>query len=57
MIAHTDCRAVIVAEEYAHEVEDFKNTISGLEHVLVRGKNYERWLEGQVQFITIDKYK
>ena len=46
MISHTDCRAVVVAEEYAHEVEDLKNSISGLEHVLVRGENYDNWLAG-----------
>ena len=44
MISHTDCRAVIVSQEYAHEVEQFKDEIEGLKHVIVRGDDYESWL-------------
>ncbi len=47
MIGHTDCRAVVVSEEYAHEVADFKNELDGLKHVIVRGADYEEWLAKQ----------
>ncbi len=46
MISHTDCRAIIVSQEYAHEVEHFKDEIDGLEHVIIRGDDYETWLAG-----------
>lgn len=47
MIGHTDCRAVIVAAEYAHEVAQFKDTLDCLDHVIVRGEDYEAWLARQ----------
>ncbi len=46
MISHTDCRAVVVSQEFAHEVEHFKDEIDGLKHVLVRRDDYESWLAG-----------
>lgn len=47
MIGHTNSRAVVVASEYAHEVERFKDEIDCLDHVIVRGADYEAWLAGQ----------
>lgn len=44
MIGHTDCRAVVVAEHYAHEVDHAKATLAGLKHVIVRDGGYEDWL-------------
>lgn len=46
MISHTGCRAIIVSQEYAHEVEHFKDEIDGLDHVIIRGDEYESWLAG-----------
>ena len=47
MISHTDCRAVVVSEEYAHEVSSFKEELECLKHVIVRTDNYEEWLAKQ----------
>ena len=47
MIGHTDCRAIIVAAEYAHEVAQFKDTLDHLEHVIIRSDDYESWLAAQ----------
>lgn len=44
MISHTDCRAVIVSQEYAHEIEQFRGEIEGLDHIIIRGDDYESWL-------------
>ncbi|MDR0344226.1 MAG: AMP-binding protein [Nocardiopsaceae bacterium] len=46
MIEHTGCRAVVVAEEFAHEVAGLADVIEGLQ-VVVRGDDYERWLAAQ----------
>lgn len=46
MISHTGCRAIVVSKDFAHEVEHFKDEIEGLEHVVVRGDDYESWLAG-----------
>lgn len=47
MIGHTNSRAVIVADEYAHEVERFKEELDCLDHVIVRGDEYEALLAAQ----------
>jgi acyl-CoA synthetase (AMP-forming)/AMP-acid ligase II len=47
MIGHTDCRAVVVSAEYAHEVLQFKEELDGLKHVIARGDDYEEWLAKQ----------
>ena len=47
MIGHTDCRAIIVAAEYAHEVTQFKDTLDHLAHVIIRNDDYESWLAAQ----------
>jgi len=49
MLSHTGCRAVMVAEHYAHEIEAIRNDVPSLEHVVVRGwhegfDGYEDWL-------------
>ncbi|WP_394939759.1 class I adenylate-forming enzyme family protein [uncultured Ilumatobacter sp.] len=48
MLAHTGCRAVVVAEQYAHEIEAIRRDLPGVEHVVVRGRHdglgYEEWL-------------
>jgi len=45
MLAHTGCRAVVVSEQYAPELEGFTETIPSLEHIVVRNVDgYEEWL-------------
>lgn len=51
MLDHTGCRAVIVADHYAHEIEAIRGDVATLEHVVVRGRHgvdsatpYEAWL-------------
>jgi hypothetical protein len=38
------CRAVVVAEKYAAEIEAVRDELPDLEHVLVRDSEYESWL-------------
>jgi acyl-CoA synthetase (AMP-forming)/AMP-acid ligase II len=47
MLAHTGCRAVVVAEKYAAEIETIRDEPPDLEHVLVRDSEYESWLARQ----------
>ena len=44
MLGHTGCRAVVVSEKYAHEVDGMRDALPALEHVVVRGAGYEDWL-------------
>lgn len=45
MIEHTHCKAVIVAEHYADQLEGMNNEIDELKLIIVRQKNgYEDWL-------------
>jgi len=44
MMQNTGCKAVVVSEDYLHEVKDLDKEIDGLRHVIVRGKDYEAWL-------------
>lgn len=44
MIGHTDCRAAVVAEHYAHELEHARASLPGLKHVIIRDAGYEDWL-------------
>ncbi|NND73917.1 MAG: AMP-binding protein [Ilumatobacter sp.] len=46
MLAHTGCRAVVVAEQYAHEVDAIRHELPDVEHVIVRDAAYEEWLAG-----------
>lgn len=47
MIRHTGCKAVIVAAEYLDEIEDLRHELPELEHVIIRGADYEGWLASQ----------
>jgi acyl-CoA synthetase (AMP-forming)/AMP-acid ligase II len=47
MLAHTGCRAVVVAEKYAAELAAIRDEPPELEHVLVRDVGYEDWLARQ----------
>ena len=47
MVGHTGCRALVVAENYAHEVADFTRHLPDLSHVFVRDHRYEDWLAAQ----------
>lgn len=47
MLAHTGCRAVVVAEKYASEIEAVRDELPDLAHVLVRDQGYEAWLARQ----------
>ncbi len=45
MLDHTDCKAVVVAEHYADQLEGMENEIDTLDQVIVRSaENYEAWL-------------
>ena len=46
MVRHTDCRALVVSEKYLHEVSGIRALAPALEHIIVRGADYESWLEG-----------
>ncbi|MBL0899830.1 MAG: acyl--CoA ligase, partial [Reyranella sp.] len=47
MLSHTGCRAVVVAEKYAPEIEAVRAELPDLAHVLVRDSGYEAWPAGQ----------
>jgi len=47
MIGHTGCRAVVVSQDYAHEIELARKTLPELEFVIVRDGGYEAWLQSQ----------
>jgi len=44
MLGHTGCKAVVVAEKYAHELEGLKADLPDLAHLIVRDGGYEAWL-------------
>lgn len=47
MLSHTGCRALMVSNNYLHEVEGLDKAIGPLEHLLVRDETYENWLAAQ----------
>lgn len=47
MLRHTGCRAVVVSEKYAAEIQALRADLPDLEHVLVRDSGYEAWLARQ----------
>jgi acyl-CoA synthetase (AMP-forming)/AMP-acid ligase II len=47
MIRQTGCRAVVVTDKYLHELAGIKELAPDLEHVVVRGDDYEDWLASQ----------
>ena len=44
MLRNTACSAIVVSEEYLHEIEGLEKTIPTLKHVIVRRADYESWL-------------
>lgn len=46
MLDHTGCRAVVVAEHYRGDIDAVRDRLPGLEHVIVRGDDYDDWLAG-----------
>ena len=47
MLGHTNCRALLVSEVHAHEVEGLQQELPDLEHIFVRDSGYEQWLASQ----------
>ncbi|MET7395732.1 AMP-binding protein [Dactylosporangium sp. NPDC005572] len=45
MLEHTQCKAVVVAQQYAHELEGVRERLPAL-RILVRDEGYEEWLAG-----------
>jgi len=46
MMRHTGCRALVVDKQHLHEVEGIRELVPTLEHIIVRGPDYETWLTG-----------
>ena len=44
MVGHTNCKALVVASQYAHEVAGLDAELPELEHILVRDEGYEELL-------------
>lgn len=47
MLGHTNCRAVLVMDRYAHELEGIGDELPDMQHVIVRDDTYEPWLARQ----------
>jgi len=47
MVGNTGCKALVVSDNYAHEVRDFPQQLPALRHLLVRDRSYEAWLASQ----------
>lgn len=47
MLGHTGCKAVLVMERYAHELEGIERELPDMQHVIVRDASYEAWLARQ----------
>ncbi|MFL2521950.1 MAG: class I adenylate-forming enzyme family protein [Candidatus Azotimanducaceae bacterium] len=47
MLGHTNCRALLVSEHHAHEVEGLQQELPDLDHIFVRDGGYETWLANQ----------
>ena len=47
MLGHTNCRALLVSEHHAHEVEGLQQELPDVEHIFVRDEGYEAWLASQ----------
>jgi acyl-CoA synthetase (AMP-forming)/AMP-acid ligase II len=47
MLDHTQCRAVVVSEKYAEPLLGLERELQHLEHVVVRGADYDDWLSRQ----------
>jgi acyl-CoA synthetase (AMP-forming)/AMP-acid ligase II len=46
MLDHTDCRALVVSAKYAPAVAGLAEELDHLDHVVVRGDDYDEWLAG-----------
>jgi len=46
MLRQTNCRALVVAQEYVHEVDGLESELDELDTVIVRDEGYEGWLAG-----------
>ncbi len=46
MLSHTGCRAVVVSQSHADVATGLEAEVESLEHVVVRGDDYEDWLAG-----------
>ena len=44
MLSHTACKAVMVSQNYLHEIEGVDEQITTLDRILVRDDFYEEWL-------------
>jgi acyl-CoA synthetase (AMP-forming)/AMP-acid ligase II len=44
MMRHTGCRALVIDRQHLHEVEGVRELVPTLEHIIVRGADYETWL-------------
>ena len=47
MLAHTQCRAVVVSASHADALQGIADEVPSLNHVIVRDDNYEDWLASQ----------
>ncbi len=47
MLGHTNCKALLVSEQHAHEVDGLATELPDLHHVLIRDDSYEGWLAAQ----------
>lgn len=46
MLRQTGCRALVVDTAHAHEIDGLAADLPDLDHLLVRGPDYEAWLAG-----------
>ena len=44
MLEQSNCRALIVAPEYLHEIEGLSNSLEDHEHLIITDQEYESWL-------------
>jgi acyl-CoA synthetase (AMP-forming)/AMP-acid ligase II len=47
MLSHTGCKALMVSQNYLHEVKDIDQQVESLERIIVRDDSYEAWLAAQ----------
>ena len=47
MLGHTNCRALLTGDHYAHETDGLQEELPDLEHVITRDASYESWVEAQ----------
>jgi acyl-CoA synthetase (AMP-forming)/AMP-acid ligase II len=47
MLGHTNCSALLVSEQHAHEVTGLDTELPDLENIFIRDNGYEAWLASQ----------